>query len=80
MFHRLFQSEFCRALEKEESSGAKFEIDKWTRRNAEEGGGITCVLQDGKTFEKAGVNITVMRAPLSKKLQASMRSRYLTQF
>ena len=71
----LKKTEFCRALEKEEISGAKFIVDKWDRHNPQEGGGISCVLQDGETFEKAGVNITVMRAPLSKKLQASMRAR-----
>ncbi|XP_076062624.1 oxygen-dependent coproporphyrinogen-III oxidase [Oratosquilla oratoria] len=68
------QNDFCRALENEEN-GAKFLVDRWSRHNPDEGGGITCVLQDGKTFEKAGVNITVMRAPLSKPLQASMRAR-----
>lgn len=70
-----FQSEFCRALEGEESSGTKFTVDRWRRHNPSEGGGITCVIQDGETFEKAGVNITVMSAPLSKQLQASMRAR-----
>ncbi|KAG0693425.1 Oxygen-dependent coproporphyrinogen-III oxidase [Chionoecetes opilio] len=69
------QSEFCRALEAEEGDGGKFTVDKWVRHNASEGGGVTCVLQDGATFEKAGVNITVMAAPLSKELQASMRAR-----
>lgn len=69
------QSEFCRALEGEEGAGCKFTVDKWRRHNPSEGGGVTCVLQDGKTFEKAGVNITVMSAPLSKELQASMRAR-----
>ncbi|XP_037784430.1 oxygen-dependent coproporphyrinogen-III oxidase-like [Penaeus monodon] len=69
------QSEFCRALEGEESSGTKFTVDRWRRHNPSEGGGITCVIQDGETFEKAGVNITVMSAPLSKQLQASMRAR-----
>ncbi|MPC22412.1 Oxygen-dependent coproporphyrinogen-III oxidase [Portunus trituberculatus] len=69
------QSEFCRALEVEEGEGCKFTVDKWRRHNPSEGGGVTCVLQDGKTFEKAGVNITVMTAPLSKELQASMRAR-----
>lgn len=70
-----FQSEFCKALEGEESSGTKFTVDRWRRHNPSEGGGITCVMQDGETFEKAGVNITVMSAPLSKQLQASMRAR-----
>ncbi|KAK8732132.1 hypothetical protein OTU49_007200 [Cherax quadricarinatus] len=69
------QSEFCRALEQEDGKQAKFTVDRWRRHNPNEGGGITCVLQDTETFEKAGVNITVMSAPLSKQLQASMRAR-----
>ncbi|XP_071535893.1 oxygen-dependent coproporphyrinogen-III oxidase [Panulirus ornatus] len=69
------QAEFCRALEQEEGKQAKFTVDRWRRHNPSEGGGITCVLQDAETFEKAGVNITVMSAPLSKQLQASMRAR-----
>ncbi|KAG7163045.1 Oxygen-dependent coproporphyrinogen-III oxidase-like, partial [Homarus americanus] len=70
------QSEFCRSLEQEDGNQAKFTIDRWRRHNPSEGGGITCVLQDTETFEKAGVNITVMSAPLSKQLQASMRARW----
>jgi coproporphyrinogen III oxidase len=30
-------------------------VDRWTR--AEGGGGISCVLQDGHTFEKAGIQV-----------------------
>ncbi|KAK7020191.1 hypothetical protein SK128_011537 [Halocaridina rubra] len=67
------QKEFCEALEQED--GGKFLIDRWSRHDPKEGGGISCVLQDSATFEKAGVNITVMTAPLSKQLQASMRAR-----
>ncbi|KAL1311076.1 hypothetical protein AAFC00_001285 [Neodothiora populina] len=42
------QEEIVRALE--EVDGTRFTIDKWDRPNG--GGGITCVLQDGKVFEK----------------------------
>ncbi|KAB7500937.1 Oxygen-dependent coproporphyrinogen-III oxidase [Armadillidium nasatum] len=69
---RRILSELWKVLE---TSGAKFTIDSWRRKDPKEGGGITCVLEDGNTFEKAGVNITVMRAPLSKKLQDHMRAR-----
>ncbi|XP_018024777.1 oxygen-dependent coproporphyrinogen-III oxidase [Hyalella azteca] len=69
------QKEFCESLEAEETSGKKFSIDRWRRQNEEEGGGITCVLEGGEVLERAGVNITVMRAPLSPKLQESMRAR-----
>ncbi|XP_068207099.1 oxygen-dependent coproporphyrinogen-III oxidase [Palaemon carinicauda] len=69
------QKEFCQALENEDEGNAKFIVDRWSRHDPKEGGGITCVIQDSKTYEKAGVNITVMTAPLSKQLQASMRAR-----
>ncbi|XP_013189509.1 oxygen-dependent coproporphyrinogen-III oxidase isoform X2 [Amyelois transitella] len=67
------QSEFCRALEKEEDKEAKFKVDRWTRK--EGGGGITCVLQDGRVFEKAGVNISVVHGKLPPAAVQQMRSR-----
>ena len=50
------QHEFCHALEAEEEEGHKFRVDRWERE--EGGGGVTCILQDGKVFEKAGVGVT----------------------
>ena len=65
------QYKFCKELEKFEDK--KFTTDRWTRR--EGGGGITCVLQDGKTFEKAGVNVSVIHGLLSPATVKQMRSR-----
>ncbi|CAK1541942.1 unnamed protein product [Leptosia nina] len=67
------QAEFCRALEKEEDEDAKFRVDRWTRK--EGGGGITCVLQDGRVFEKAGVNISVVSGKLPPAAAQQMRTR-----
>lgn len=39
------------------------------------GGGITCVLQDGTVFEKAGVNISVVHGQLPPAAVKQMRSR-----
>lgn len=66
------QSEFCEALEEQEPK-RKFIVDKWERE--EGGGGITCVLQDGEVFEKAGVNISVVSGFLPPAAVAQMRSR-----
>ncbi|XP_019877391.1 oxygen-dependent coproporphyrinogen-III oxidase [Aethina tumida] len=66
------QAEFCKALEIEEDCN-KFIVDKWSRQ--EGGGGITCVLQDGKVFEKAGVNISVVSGNLPSQAVSQMRSR-----
>lgn len=66
------QAEFCKALEIEEDCN-KFKVDRWLRK--EGGGGITCVLQDGKVFEKAGVNISVVSGHLPAGAVAQMRAR-----
>ena len=58
---------------KEETSGKKFRVDRWLRK--EGGGGITCVLQDGEVLEKAGVNISVVRGVLPPKAVQQMRAR-----
>lgn len=65
------QAEFCRALE--EVDGGKFRVDRWNRE--EGGGGISCVLQDSKVFEKAGVNVSVVSGHLSEEAAKQMRSR-----
>lgn len=39
------------------------------------GGGISCVLQDGEVFEKAGVNVSVVSGLLSEEAARQMRSR-----
>ncbi|XP_066245391.1 oxygen-dependent coproporphyrinogen-III oxidase isoform X2 [Euwallacea similis] len=65
------QSEVCKALENEDV--VKFKVDRWERQ--EGGGGVTCVLQNGKVFEKAGVNISVVQGELPPNAAAQMRSR-----
>merc|ERR1711899_142767 len=67
------QKDFCKSLENEENPMFKFQVDRWTR--AEGGGGITCVLQDGHTFEKAGVNISVVHGKIPPAAVAEMNSR-----
>ncbi|XP_030640272.1 oxygen-dependent coproporphyrinogen-III oxidase, mitochondrial [Chanos chanos] len=65
------QAEFCKALE--EVDGGKFRVDRWQRK--EGGGGISCVMQDGKVFEKAGVNVSVVYGNLTEEAARQMRSR-----
>lgn len=67
------QRDFVTALESAENYGKRFIVDRWTR--AEGGGGITCVLQDGDVFEKAGVNISVVSGVLPPGAIQQMRSR-----
>ncbi|CAG2122739.1 unnamed protein product, partial [Medioppia subpectinata] len=50
-----------------------FRVDRWTRE--EGGGGVTCVLEDGRVFEKAGVNISVVYGTLPAQAAQQMKSR-----
>ncbi|EPZ35327.1 Coproporphyrinogen oxidase [Rozella allomycis CSF55] len=52
---------------------AHFTEDEWTRSGG--GQGISCVLQDGNVFEKAGVNISIVESTLSNAAIQQMRSR-----
>lgn len=65
---KLLQHNIVSHLSKEEPSpilgGAKFFIDSWQRK--EGGEGISCVLQNGSTFDKAGVNISIVHGTLPK--------------
>ncbi|XP_017262546.1 oxygen-dependent coproporphyrinogen-III oxidase, mitochondrial [Kryptolebias marmoratus] len=65
------QADFCKALE--EVDGGTFRVDRWDRK--EGGGGISCVMQDGKVFEKAGVNVSVVFGNLTEEAAKQMRSR-----
>jgi coproporphyrinogen III oxidase len=63
------QKEIVQALE--DIDGKAFQIDSWERPAG--GGGITCVLQDGNVFEKAGVNTSVVYGSLPRAAIAKMR-------
>ena len=65
------QKDIVAALEVFEGSGA-FLRDSWTR---EEGGhGTSCVLQKGKVFEKAGVNVSVINSCAPQAMIQQMRA------
>jgi coproporphyrinogen III oxidase len=52
--------------------GKPFRADTWTRPNG--GGGISCILQDGNVFEKAGVNVSVVYGELPRPAIEKMRA------
>ncbi|XP_054556646.1 oxygen-dependent coproporphyrinogen-III oxidase, mitochondrial isoform X3 [Talpa occidentalis] len=66
------QAQVCQALAQVDG-GSRFSVDRWERK--EGGGGISCVLQDGHVFEKAGVSISVVHGNLSEEAAKQMRSR-----
>lgn len=53
--------------------GKPFVADEWTRDDGT-GGGISCVLQDGQVFEKAGCNVSVVYGKLSRPAIEKMRA------
>ncbi|VDP42620.1 unnamed protein product [Schistosoma curassoni] len=67
------QGRLCKEVEKIDGK-AKFKVDKWERRAG--GGGISCVLENGDVFEKAGVNISVISGDLSAQAVKEMRARH----
>lgn len=56
----------------EQVDGQKFRADSWERPHG--GGGISCVLQDGNVFEKAGVNTSVVYGTLPRPAIQRMRA------
>lgn len=66
------QKEIVAELEK--IDGGHFRIDTWDR--PEGGGGISCVLQDGKVFEKAGVNTSIVYGSLPRPAIQRMRANH----
>ena len=53
---------------------ARFRRDEWTR--AAGGDGVSCVLQDGQIFEKAGVNTSVVYGTLPPAAVKKMRANH----
>ena len=60
--------------ELEEVDGKRFEFDTWERPHG--GGGISCVLQNGNVFEKAGVNVSVVYGTLPRAAIQRMHAEH----
>ncbi|KAI8903280.1 Coproporphyrinogen III oxidase [Gorgonomyces haynaldii] len=68
------QSDFTHQLEALEGpEGSKFLHDRWQRK--EGGYGTSMVLQGGRVFEKAGVNVSIIQSPAPKRMLEQMRAR-----
>jgi coproporphyrinogen III oxidase len=68
-FFRRLQQEILGVLEEADGVG-KFSLDPWERSGG--GGGIACVMQEGKVFEKGGVNVSTVFGDLPEKLIRTM--------
>lgn len=73
---RDLQERICVAIEAEDGA-AKFMADPWTR--AAGGGGTTCILADGKVFERVGVGFSLVHGdqlpPSASKLRPELAGR-----
>lgn len=56
----------------ENIDGNQFRRDQWNRSHG--GGGVSCVLQDGNVFDKAGVNTSVVYGELPRAAIEKMRA------
>ncbi|GMF82447.1 unnamed protein product [[Candida] boidinii] len=65
------QKEIVAGLETLETK--KFRADSWERGN-NGGGGTSCVIQDGATFEKGGVNVSAVYGVLPPAAIESMKN------
>lgn len=64
------QDKICKALEAEDGK-AVFIEDNWQRgENGNGGGGHSRVMEGGKVFEKAGVNVSVVYGRISEKMRS----------
>ena len=70
------QATICSALE-ELDGNARFGRDEWKR--SEGGGGLTCVLEEGAVFEKAGVGVSTVFGTMPESI-AHMLNMAPTEF
>ena len=50
------QIQICKSFELLENNKSKFSKRNWYKKNTSEGGGTSCLLTNGKIFDKVGVN------------------------
>ncbi|KAI3381695.1 hypothetical protein SNEBB_004590 [Seison nebaliae] len=68
------QREICNKMEEYEDEKF-FVVDEWQRQIDEGGGGVTCVIEDGQTWERGGVNVSVIQGILPKEAVRQIKSR-----
>ncbi|KAF6031927.1 CPOX [Bugula neritina] len=68
------QGQLCRELERIEGT-TKFRVDRWLKCEQIQGGGVTCIMEDGAVFERAGVNISVVGGKLRSEAVRAMNSQ-----
>lgn len=61
----------CESLDE---SGKQFRVDEWQRERGE-GFGRTCVIEGGELFEKAAINVSIIKDVLSEERAKAMSER-----
>ena len=74
-------SQICKEFELIENNKFTFSQREWKKENKKEGGGISCLLEGGKIFDKVGVNKSTVSGIFPKKfrsriLGAEKRGKY----
>jgi coproporphyrinogen III oxidase len=64
------QDAICEALE-ETDGGSRFIEDRW-QRSGDGGGGISRIIENGRVFEKGGVNTSVVYGPVSDAMRKQL--------
>jgi len=75
---RSLQRRIVDELESHETSDVRFLRDAWTRPQG--GDGMSCVIQGGETFEKAGVGVSVIHGKLPPAAVKQMRADHGGKF
>jgi len=65
------QDRICRGLE-ETDGGVRFKEDRW-ERSEHGGGGKTRLIENGKVFEKGGVNTSMVFGPVSDAMRTQLK-------
>ena len=67
---KTLQEVICQEIEELEAKKNIFKIKNWERgKNSNEGGGQFRILENGKIFEKVGVNFSEVYGKFSKELE-----------
>tara|TARA_B100000886_G_scaffold69378_1_gene43881 strand:- start:6900 stop:7724 length:825 start_codon:yes stop_codon:yes gene_type:complete len=64
------QVQICKSFEYLEKNKIAFSKREWKKNNVKEGGGLSCLMTDGKIFDKVGVNKSTVSGIFPKKFRS----------
>jgi len=66
------QIQICKSFEHLEDNKSKFSKREWNKKNIKEGGGTSCLLSNGKVFDKVGVNKSTVSGIFPKRFRSNI--------